>query len=347
MTVAGGNGNGFAPDLAVRLMCRDCKNPNPEIREEYSTGDLVCGDCGLVLGDRIVDTRSEWRTFADSDGPDPSRVGEAEDPLLGVSTLETHISSKDGRSGVAKELHRINGRTQGSSITTLSDAFHMIGAMCDAISLPRNITDAARLLFKRVHDEKLLRGKSKEGICATCIFIAARQGRVPRTFKEVHAQTLVPKKVLWTCFKALELAFNLSSTGTGAVNGVAVASAVDRENAMVTTDASDILSRFCSHLDISRPITNSTIQLAHAVRESGLLAGRQPNTIAGACIVMATVSWGQPKLARELAPVACVSESTIQQAYRLLLPWKEALLKDVTAVKDGRMKIDLLPNVSS
>jgi transcription initiation factor TFIIB len=51
----------FAPDLSVRLICPDCRDPNPKIIEEFRAGDLVCADCGLVLGDRIVDTRSEWR----------------------------------------------------------------------------------------------------------------------------------------------------------------------------------------------------------------------------------------------------------------------------------------------
>jgi transcription initiation factor TFIIB len=51
----------FGPDLAVRLICPECRDPNPNIVEEFGSGDLVCGNCGLVLGDRIVDTRSEWR----------------------------------------------------------------------------------------------------------------------------------------------------------------------------------------------------------------------------------------------------------------------------------------------
>ena len=51
----------FAPDLAVRLICPECRDPNPNIVEEFGSGDLVCGTCGLVLGDRVVDTRSEWR----------------------------------------------------------------------------------------------------------------------------------------------------------------------------------------------------------------------------------------------------------------------------------------------
>lgn len=56
----------FGPDLAVRLICPECRDPNPNIVEEFGSGDLVCGNCGLVLGDRIVDTRSEWRVSPSS-----------------------------------------------------------------------------------------------------------------------------------------------------------------------------------------------------------------------------------------------------------------------------------------
>lgn len=51
----------FGPDLAVRLICPQCQDPHPNIVEEFGCGDLVCGSCGLVLGGRVVDTRSEWR----------------------------------------------------------------------------------------------------------------------------------------------------------------------------------------------------------------------------------------------------------------------------------------------
>src|SRR6266702_1366358 len=54
----------FAPDLSVRLICPDCRVPNTAIIEEFGAGDLVCRGCGLVHGDRVVDTRSEWRVRA-------------------------------------------------------------------------------------------------------------------------------------------------------------------------------------------------------------------------------------------------------------------------------------------
>lgn len=33
----------------------------PNLVEEFSSGDTVCGSCGRVLGERAIDTRSEWR----------------------------------------------------------------------------------------------------------------------------------------------------------------------------------------------------------------------------------------------------------------------------------------------
>ena len=97
----------FRLNLNVTLMCPECKD-NPNIVEEFSSGDMVCGNCGmippamippailrmtdshitgLVLSDRIVDTRSEWRTFAnDENGDDPSRVGAVADSPKRLST---------------------------------------------------------------------------------------------------------------------------------------------------------------------------------------------------------------------------------------------------------------------
>lgn len=53
----------FRQDLAVRLNCPSCPPDRPaNVMESYSDGDLVCGNCGLVLGDRVIDTRSECKT---------------------------------------------------------------------------------------------------------------------------------------------------------------------------------------------------------------------------------------------------------------------------------------------
>ena len=190
----------------MHLICKDCKEVPPKLVEEYSSGDMVCGDCGLVLGDRIVDTRSEWRTFSNDDqnNDDPSRVGDGPNLLLNGEQLQTSIAFGDGSKG-ARDLNRAQNKlVQDKGNKTLLAAYKEIGAMCDAINLTSVVTNHAKFLFKMVNDANAFRGKSQETVIAGCIFIACRHCSVPRTFREVFALTKVPKKEIGRIFKALE-----------------------------------------------------------------------------------------------------------------------------------------------
>ena len=54
-------------------------HPDAPLVEDYHAGDTICPECGLVVGDRVVDVGTEWRTFSNEKSTnDPSRVGAAE-----------------------------------------------------------------------------------------------------------------------------------------------------------------------------------------------------------------------------------------------------------------------------
>ncbi|GAA5866618.1 hypothetical protein JCM1840_002402 [Sporobolomyces johnsonii] len=319
----------FHQDLNVRLTCPDCKD-DAQLVEEYSSGDLVCGGCGLVLGDKVVDTRSEWRSFADSEGDDPSRVGGPQDPLLDPSEqLSTVISFKDNNTGVARSLqmaaHRVAKDSQGGTGRDLQGAFREISTMCEAISLPKSIIDTTKQLFKRVDEEKVLRGKSQEAIIGACIFVACRQGRVPRTFKEIMALTSVNKKQITDCFKAIQKAFETTTATSSA-----------------STDLDSLITRYCNHLGLSVPLQRACAYTGTAVVEDGVLAGRSPITIASSCILFVTTLWGQRHDPKEIAKVAGVQDSTIRTGFRYLLPIKDKIVDlrwfDETRPADQRAK---------
>lgn len=197
-------------NLNMQMTCRECKEFPPNLVEEFASGDMVCGSCGLVLGDRIVDTRSEWRTFSNDDqgNDDPSRVGDGANPLLNGSQLQTSISFGDGSSSRTRDLHRAqNKSTHDKSTKGLLAAYKEIGALCDAMSIPKNVSDTAKHIFKMVNDAGAFRGKSQDTIIAGCIFIACRQCKVPRTFREICALTKVSKAEIGRIFKALEKFF--------------------------------------------------------------------------------------------------------------------------------------------
>jgi len=327
----------FGPDLAVRLICPECRDPNPNIVEEFGSGDLVCGNCGLVLGDRIVDTRSEWRTFANDEGDDPSRVGAASDPLLeGIEQLDTVISFRDGGSGIARELQRAASRSQSSrSERNLLTAFRDISNWCDQFSLPKTISDIAKQLYKRSDEEKLLRGKPLDAVIAACIFIACRQAHVPRTFREICNLTHVSKKTLGQCYKALEQAFNLTP---GSSAHTAASSA--------TTGPENLLVRYCNHLDLPPNVQSICGDIIVAARQHGIADGRSPVSIAGGAIYFTCHLLDKVKSVRDISAVAGVSESTIKLVYRLYYAEKEKLVKQEW-IDDGRAKLERLPAESN
>ncbi|KAF7305163.1 TFIIB-type domain-containing protein [Mycena kentingensis (nom. inval.)] len=326
----------FGPDLSVRLICPECRDPNPEIAEEFGSGDLVCRNCGLVLGDRIVDTRSEWRTFANDEGDDPSRVGAASDPLLeGREQLDTIVSFKDGGSGLARELQRAASRAQSSrSERNLLTAFRDIATWCDQFSLPKTISDIAKQLYKRSDEEKLLRGKPLDAVIAACIFIACRQAHVPRTFREICNLTNVSKKLLGQCYKALEQAFNLAPGASATASTPAV-----------TVGPENMLARYCNHLDLPANVQSICSDIIIAARENGIADGRSPVSIAGGAIYFTCNLLGLPKSLREIGMVAGVSEGTIKLVYRLYFQDKEKLVKP-DWIESGKADMSRLPSTA-
>ena len=194
-------------NLNARMICKDCRESPPNlIFEDYST---ICGSCGLVLADREVDLGSEWRTFANDDGKndDPSRVGEADNPLLNGNQLETSIAYGVG-GAKAKELHRAQNRVSSDKNNkTLLAAYKEIGGLCDSWGIQGGVASTAKFLFKQVQDSNAFKGKSQEILIAGVIFIACRQCKVPRTFREIFSLTGVTKKEIGRTFKSLEKFF--------------------------------------------------------------------------------------------------------------------------------------------
>eukprot|EP00111_Clytia_hemisphaerica_P022683 TCONS_00066749-protein len=185
-----------------------CPNhPNAHLVEDHRAGDMVCPECGLVVGDRVVDVGSEWRTFSnESNGQDRSRVGGNENPFLSGQDLSTMVGT-DRASGSGLDLQNYARYQNRSGISgsdrSLLNAIREIGTMASRINLPKNITDRANLLFKQVHDQRSLRGRSNDAIASACLYIACRQDGVPRTFKEICAISKIPKKEIGRCFKLI------------------------------------------------------------------------------------------------------------------------------------------------
>lgn len=329
---------GFHLNLNMKLMCPECRIFPPDIEERFSEGDLVCANCGLVLGDRIVDTRSEWRTFSNDDqgNDDPSRVGDAGNPLLDDNGLDTLIAQGAPGSNLGRDLSRAQNRSaHDKKDNTLQNAFSKITHMGEAYSLPKMVQDTAKQAFKLSYEDKRLKGKSTESLMAAAIFFACRHSGVARTFKEMWVLTKVPKKEIGRTFKIMEKLLLDVGIKTGQSSD---------EAQLMQTSATDLMRRFCSHLGLSSQATRAAERIAQSAKEEGVLAGRSPTSIAAAAIYFAAGLFGEGLTASKISATAGVSDGTIKTSYGLLWETREKLV-DPEWIKSGKAKWKNAPSV--
>jgi len=275
-------------------------HPKSHLIEDHRAGDLVCPDCGLVVGERLVDVSTEWRSFSDDrSGNDPSRVGAPENPLLSGSDLSTTIATSFGGSEAERSLANAQRKTISSNDRQMISAMQAIREMSDRIHLPKTIQDRASTNYKHVLDSKQLRGKNPEAQAAACLYIACRQEAVPRTFKEICAVSRVTKKEIGRCYKVIMKCL---------------------ETNLEQITSADFMSRFCGNLSLPPYVQSAATRIAKQAVELDLVAGRTPISIAAAAIYMASQGSTEKRSAKDIGEIAGAAEMTVRQAYKLMLP---------------------------
>ncbi|AAS51927.2 ADR007Cp [Eremothecium gossypii ATCC 10895] len=330
------------PNLNIVISCPECKVYPPKVVERFSEGDIVCALCGLVLSDRIVDTRSEWRTFSNDDqnGDDPSRVGEASNPLLDGNHLSTRIGQVQGSD---VKLTRELNRAQSKSIVDKKDnelqaAYAKITMMCDAAELPRIVKDCAKEAYKLCFEERALKGKSQESIMASVILVGCRRAEVGRTFKEILSLTNVRKKEIGKTFNIIKKILR-EKNDSGFAN-------VDTANISTgQTNAETFIPRFCSHLGLSVQVANAAEYIAKHAKDINVLAGRSPLTIAASAIYMANLLFRYNITPSQISATLQVTEGTVKGGYKILYEHKEKVV-DPELITTGKVSFDDLPKVS-
>ncbi|KAF2871881.1 cyclin-like protein [Massariosphaeria phaeospora] len=325
-------------DLNVIMMCPDCKEMPPNLVEEASNGDTVCASCGRVLAEHVLDTRSEWRTFSNDDqgNDDPSRVGDAANPLLHGSQLQTEIGFGDGGMRV-RELARAQNKNNHDKLNkSLQAAYGQISTLCESSNIPKVAAETAKLLYKAADDAKIFKSKPQDAKIASCIFFACRQHDVPRSFREIFKLTNVSKKEIGRTFKALEQLLQKAAKDQDpkvATSGAVISNSSFKTTK--TTGASELIGRACNKLELSNSTTLIAQAAAAQVSELGVAAGRSPLSITGACIYLIAALMGQPRTPKDIGQAVDVSDGTIRTAYKLVHNALDQIIDEAWIQKGG------------
>ena len=305
-----------------KLACS--QHPHAILIEDYRAGDMICPLCGTVIGDRVVDVGTEWRTFTGDLGvKDRSRVGAAENNILKGAELTTVMdTSYNQKSHFA--TWAVNSNSAGAVDKGLKNGLREISTMADRIRLPKVIVDQAQTLFHQVHDEKLIRGRAYDAVAAACLFIACRQEDVPRSFKEICSISRFNKKDIGRCFKHLKRVLpQFAQPGSNAP----------------ANSPEKFMTRFCSNLQLPSSVEKIATHIAQNAEKRNIAPGRVYLSIYATAIYMAATVTGFKKSVKEIHDAVGVAEGTIRHIYKEVYPHREEIFPDSLQFKDAILNL--------
>jgi len=287
--------------------CPECGSTN--LVHDYDTGETVCGDCGLVLYEQMMDKGPEWRAFTQEEKASRSRVGVPISYSVhdkGLSTAISHIN----RDAFGRKLPlstrlqmwrlrkwQIRSRVHSSIDRNLAQAMAELDRLSDKTYIPSPVKEKAAVIYRKALDKGLVRGRSIAAIAAASLYAACREGGTPRTLREIAEASLVDKKDVARCYRLLLRELDIQ---------------------MPLADPLTYISKIAERTGISGKTQGLAIHILRQARKKRASAGKDPMGLAAAALYIACLQSDEKKTQKDIAEAAGVTEVTVRNRYKTL-----------------------------
>jgi len=277
---------------------------------DYECAEIVCMNCGFVVAAKLTDRGPEWRAFDDEQRAKRARVGA---PLTftihdkGLSTMidwhDRDIYGKTLSPGQKAQIYRLRKwqrriRVSDATERNLAFALSEISKIANNLSLPKNILETASVIYRKAVKERLIRGRSIQGVTAAAIYVACRQCGLARTLDEIAQASNINKKEVGRSYRFL---------------------VKELDYFIPPLKPSQYVTKFSNQLTMQGKVEEIAHKILTAAKELKLTSGRGPTGIAAAASYIASVLTGERKTQREIAEIAQVTEVTIRNRYKELV----------------------------
>jgi len=265
-------------------------------------GEEVCGECGLVISEGILDMGPEWRAFTKDESAKRSRAGTGASLLLydkGMSTTFNQYKDARGNALDMETISRMSRLKSFDSRSKLSDtwsrnlsiAMAELERLSTALHLPQVAREQAALLYRQALGQDLIRGRSIDAFVAASIHAACRLHGVPRSLKSVSEASTREHSEIARSYRLILKELKLK---------------------MPIDDPMKFVSGIASKLNIRRSTEQSAIDLLRKAQEMNGLTGKGPRGMAAAALYKACVANREKRIQKEIAAAAGTTEVTLR-----------------------------------
>ena len=287
--------------------CPECSSKN--LIHDSDTGETICGDCGLVLYEQMLDKGPEWRAFTQQEKASRSRVGMPTSYSIHDKGLSTTISQID-RDAFGRKLPQstrlqmwrlrkwqIRSRVHSSTDRNLAQAMSELERLSSKVNISPPIREKAALVYRKALDRGLVRGRSINAISAAALYAACRKSGSPKALREIAEASLVDKKDVARCYRLLlqELEFH-----------------------MPVSDPLTYVSKIAEKNGVTGKTQGAAITILRNAKQQRFSAGKDPMGMAAAALYIACLQNGEKITQKDIAEAAGVTEVTVRNRYKTL-----------------------------
>ncbi len=288
--------------------CTECGGSR--LMRDYESAEVVCMDCGYVLDMKLTDQGPEWRAFDNEQRDKRARTGAPVTFTIhdkGLSTMidwhDRDIYGKRFTAGQKAQIYRLRKwqrriRVSDALERNLAFALSEITKIANNLSLPKSIFETASVIYRKAVKERLIRGRSIQGISAASVYIACRQCGLARTLEEIAKASNVSKREVGRSYRFL---------------------VKELDYFIPPVRANQYVSKFSNQLTMQGKVEEIANQILVTATALKLTSGRGPTGIAAAASYIASVLVGERRTQREIAEIAKVTEVTIRNRYKELV----------------------------
>jgi transcription initiation factor TFIIB len=296
-------------------VCTDCGSSN--IIHDEESGEIICGNCGLVITESTINKGPEWRAFTQSEKESRSRVGVPLSFSVHDKGLTTMIG-RVGRDAFGRKIPlktklqmlrlrkwQIRSRVHSSVDRNLAQAMAELDRLTDKLHIPPPIKEKAAVVYRKALDKGLVRGRSISAIAAASLYAACRTTQTPRTLRELSVHSPIDKKDIARCYRLLLRELSLS---------------------MPIPTASLRVPKIASKVNVGEKTQQRAVEILREAERLKTTAGKDPMGLAAAALYIACVMNDEKRTQKMIADAAGVTEVTIRNRYKGL---KEALKLEI------------------
>ncbi len=288
----------YSSDYDVKCQLDTCKT-YPVITDS-ERGEIVCGGCGLILVQNMLDTSYENNGYTLEGFMKQARTGPATSLTMFDKGLSTVIgTNKDfsGNSLSSKTKYEFNRlrtwdqRSKSRNTASLSKAFTLLHGMKTKLGIPDNVVENAAYIYRKIVSAKLTRGRTMATLISAALYAACRENNIPRTLNDIAEAGNVERRILSRDLRTIikKLGLNLNQY-----------------------DTNSFITKISNNMNLKEKIKRDAFEILKRCEKEEITAGKHPVAQAAASLYISCIMNGVKISQKKFSEESGVSDVTIR-----------------------------------